>query len=208
MSFRRLTLLKLFGSWVHTLRAAGAAAQGPGVPIRGGRRTSGTRATSCSATTPCLRRCPCSSTAVARSRSRTSSSSTPTTPGRSPAHSSPTPSTPRTLARFWCHFIDNKLGPAMGRAVFASTGEDQEAAVRQVHDNLALLEADLRNGTFRGPCFFDGDEVGLLDVVLGYGSYWLPMFKDVTGVRLMGADVLPRFHAGCATLRLPPRRCS
>ncbi|KAF8716927.1 hypothetical protein HU200_026029 [Digitaria exilis] len=72
--------------------------------------------------------------------------------------SSPTPSTPRTLAQFWCHFIDNKLGPAMDRAVFASTREDQEVAVQQVHDNLALLEADLRNGAFRGPCFFDGNE--------------------------------------------------
>ena len=63
-----------------------------------------------------------------------------------------------------------QLGPAVG-AVFASTGEYQEAAVRQVHENLALLEAELRDGAFRGRRYFGGDEVGLLDVVLGYGSY-------------------------------------
>lgn len=79
--------------------------------------------------------------------------------------------------------------------MFASTGEDQEAAVRQVHENLALLETELRDGAFRGRRFFGGDEVGLLDVVLGCGSYWLAVFEDVTGLRLVDADAFPRFHA-------------
>ncbi|CAL5094949.1 unnamed protein product [Urochloa decumbens] len=100
----------------------------------------------------------------------------------------------RALARFWCHFADDKLGPAVG-AVFASTGADQEAAVRQVHENLALVEAELRDGAFRGRRFFGGDEVGLLDVVLGCGSYWLAVFEEVTGVRLVDADAFPLFHA-------------
>ncbi|XP_062232547.1 glutathione transferase GST 23-like [Phragmites australis] len=100
----------------------------------------------------------------------------------------------RALARFWCHFADDKLGPAVG-AVFASTGEEQEAAVRQVHENLALIEAELRDGAFKGRRFFGGDEVGLLDVVLGCGSYWLAVFEEVTGVRLVDADAFPLFHA-------------
>jgi len=87
-----------------------------------------------------------------------------------------------------------QLGPAVG-AVFASTGEDQEAAVRQVHENLALIEAELRDGAFKGRRFFGGDEVGLLDVVLGCGSYWLAVFEEVTGVRLVDADAFPLFHA-------------
>ena len=87
-----------------------------------------------------------------------------------------------------------QLGPAVG-AVFASTGEDQEAAVRQVHENLALIEAELRDGAFRGRRFFGGGEVGLLDVVLGCGSYWLAVFEEVTGVRLVDADAFPLFHA-------------
>lgn len=100
----------------------------------------------------------------------------------------------RALARFWCHFADDKLGPAVG-AVFASTGEEQEAAVRQVHENLALIEAELREGAFKGRRFFGGDEVGLLDVVLGCGSYWLAVFEEVTGVRLVDAEAFPLFHA-------------
>ncbi|KAM0865122.1 hypothetical protein ACQ4PT_043489 [Festuca glaucescens] len=100
----------------------------------------------------------------------------------------------RAVARFWCHFSDDKLGPAVG-AVFASTGEEQEAAVRQVHDNLALLEAELREGAFKGRRFFGGDEVGFLDVVLGCGSYWLAVFEEVTGVQLVDAEAFPLFHA-------------
>ena len=87
-----------------------------------------------------------------------------------------------------------QLGPAVG-AVFASTGEDQEAAVRQVHENLALIEAELRDGAFGGRRFFGGDEVGLLDVVLGCGSYWLAVFEEVTGVHLVDVDAFPLFHA-------------
>ncbi|CAM0955497.1 unnamed protein product [Alopecurus aequalis] len=100
----------------------------------------------------------------------------------------------RAVARFWCHFGDDKLGPAVG-AVFASTGEDQEAAVRQVHENLALLEAELLEGAFKGRRFFGGDEVGFLDVVLGCGSYWLAVFEEVTGVQLVDAEAFPLFHA-------------
>jgi glutathione S-transferase len=91
-----------------------------------------------------------------------------------------------------------QLGPAVG-AVFASTGKEQEAAVQQVHDNLALLEAELREGAFKGRRFFGGDQVGLLDVVLGCGSYWLAVFEEVTGVRL-GHHPLRRPLA-----RVPPR---
>ncbi|KAE8820065.1 glutathione transferase GST 23-like [Hordeum vulgare] len=100
----------------------------------------------------------------------------------------------RAVARFWCHFGDDKLGPAVG-AVFASTGEEQEAAVHQVHENLALLEAELREGAFKGRRFFGGDEVGFLDVVLGCGSYWLAVFEEVTGVQLVDAEAFPLFHA-------------
>ena len=48
---------------------------------------------------------------------------------------------------------------------------------------------------FSGRRFFGGDEVGLLDVVLGCGSYWLAVFEEVTGVRLVDADAFPLFHA-------------
>jgi glutathione S-transferase len=79
--------------------------------------------------------------------------------------------------------------------VLASIGEEQESAVRGVHENLALLEAELRDGAFKGRRFFGGDEVGILDVVLGCGSYWLAVFEEVIGARLVDADAFPLYHA-------------
>jgi glutathione S-transferase len=88
-----------------------------------------------------------------------------------------------------------KLGPAVG-AVFASSGEVQKAAVDQVHENLALIERELREGLFKGRKFFGGDSIGLLDIVLGCGSYWLAVFEEVMeGVKLVDPEAFPLFHA-------------
>jgi glutathione S-transferase len=88
-----------------------------------------------------------------------------------------------------------QLGPAVG-AVFASSGEVQKAAVDQVHENLALIERELREGYFKGRKFFGGDSIGLLDIVLGCGSYWLAVFEEVMGgVKLVDPQAFPLFHA-------------
>ncbi|XP_010907529.1 glutathione transferase GST 23 [Elaeis guineensis] len=100
----------------------------------------------------------------------------------------------RAIARFWCHFADDKLGPAAG-AVFGSSGEEQKAAVCQVHENLKLIEAELREGAFKGRRFFGGDKIGILDIVFGCGSYWLAVFDEVMEVKLVDPEAFPLFHA-------------
>ncbi|WOL06747.1 hypothetical protein Cni_G15483 [Canna indica] len=47
----------------------------------------------------------------------------------------------RALARFWCHFADDKLGPAVG-AVFASPSEGQGAAVEQEVMKVKLVDPE------------------------------------------------------------------
>ncbi|PKA67213.1 Glutathione transferase GST 23 [Apostasia shenzhenica] len=100
----------------------------------------------------------------------------------------------RAIARFWAHFAEDRLGPAVA-AVFSSSGEAQNAAVCRVHDELRLIEAELQDGAFAGRRFFAGDRIGLLDIVLGCGSYWLGVFEEVAGVKLVDAGEFPRFHA-------------
>ncbi|WOL16384.1 hypothetical protein Cni_G25171 [Canna indica] len=100
----------------------------------------------------------------------------------------------RAAVRFWCHFADDKLGPAVG-LVFSSSGEGQKAAVEQVHENLKLLEGELREGAFKGRRFFGGDRIGLLDIVLGCGSYWLAVFEEVMEVKLVDPEAFPFFSA-------------
>ncbi|KAG6529565.1 probable glutathione S-transferase [Zingiber officinale] len=114
-----------------------------------------------------------------------------------PHHRSLLPSDPfdRATARFWSHFADDKLAPAVA-AVFSSEGDGQKAAVDQVHQNLKLLELELGDGgAFGGRRFFGGDEIGFLDIVLGCGSYWLAVFEEVMEVKLVDPEAFPRFHA-------------
>ncbi|WOL06752.1 hypothetical protein Cni_G15486 [Canna indica] len=87
-----------------------------------------------------------------------------------------------------------QLGPAVG-AVFASPSEGQGAAVEQVHESLKLIERELREGAFKGRRFFGGDEIGILDIVLGCGSYWLAVFEEVMKVKLVDPEAFPLFHS-------------
>lgn len=87
-----------------------------------------------------------------------------------------------------------QLGPAVG-AVFATSGEAQKAAVEQVHENLKLVEDELRDGAFKGRRFFGGEKIGMLDIVLGCGSYWLSVFEEVAEVKLVEPESFPLFHS-------------
>ncbi|XP_058107701.1 probable glutathione S-transferase [Magnolia sinica] len=100
----------------------------------------------------------------------------------------------RAVVRFWSRFADEKLGPAVGD-VFRLTGEEQKAAVDQAFNNLKLLEDELRDGFFKERRFFGGDGIGLLDIVIGCGSYWLWVFEEVAGVKLVDPSTFPRFHS-------------
>lgn len=64
-----------------------------------------------------------------------------------------------------------------------------------MHENLKLVEAELRDGAFKGRRFFGGDHIGLLDIVLGCGSYWLAVFEEVVEVKLVDPASFPCFHA-------------
>ncbi|KAK1278295.1 hypothetical protein QJS04_geneDACA003282 [Acorus gramineus] len=79
--------------------------------------------------------------------------------------------------------------------VFRSTGEEQKAAVEQVHSNLDLIEHELREGHFKGRAFFGGQKIGALDIIVGCGSYWLPVLEEVAEVRLVDPERFPLFHA-------------
>lgn len=100
----------------------------------------------------------------------------------------------RALARFWAHFVDDRLGPAVA-AVFSSTGDAQQTAVRRFRDELLHIETSLREGAFAGCRFFSGDRIGFLDIILGCGSYWLAVFEEVAEVKLFEASDFPRFSA-------------
>ncbi|XP_030537154.1 glutathione S-transferase U19-like [Rhodamnia argentea] len=65
----------------------------------------------------------------------------------------------RACARFWADYVDKKI-PVIG-AVWASTGEAQEAAKKEYIEGLKVLEGELGD-----KAYFGGDRFGYVDVSL------------------------------------------
>ncbi|CAI8618702.1 unnamed protein product [Vicia faba] len=79
----------------------------------------------------------------------------------------------RALARFWANFADKKLWEASFVAMCTS-GEEQEKAVKLAREAIEKIEEEIK-----GKKFFGGDNVGYLDLALGWISYWLPIYEEV-----------------------------
>ncbi|XP_011620695.1 glutathione transferase GST 23 [Amborella trichopoda] len=109
----------------------------------------------------------------------------------------------RALIRFWVHFVEEKLGPAVG-SILQLSGEEQSAAIGQARESLRFIEAELTEGQFKGRKFFGGNHVGILDIVLGCGSFWLKAMEEDVEVKIYEEEAFPMFHAWvCSFEELP-----
>ncbi|KAL5053745.1 hypothetical protein RYX36_034427 [Vicia faba] len=55
-----------------------------------------------------------------------------------------------------------------------STGEGKDKAVKLAREAIEKIEEEIK-----GKKFFGGDNIGYLDLALGWISYWLPVFEEV-----------------------------
>ncbi|KAG5545925.1 hypothetical protein RHGRI_018177 [Rhododendron griersonianum] len=72
----------------------------------------------------------------------------------------------RAQARFWADFVDKKIY-SLGKQLWLSTGEDQEAAKSELIECFKLLEGELGDKPY-----FGGETFGLVDVSLIPFSCW------------------------------------
>lgn len=89
-----------------------------------------------------------------------------------------------------------------------TSGEDQEIALKQAREAIEKIEEEIK-----GNKFFGGDNIGYLDIALGWISYWLPVFEEVGSKQIIDPLKCPAITAWMANFlshpvikdSLPPR---
>ncbi|CAA2986531.1 probable glutathione S-transferase isoform X1 [Olea europaea var. sylvestris] len=92
----------------------------------------------------------------------------------------------RGMVRFWSKFLDEKCMPAMRRALL-SRGEELEKATEESTELLKFLE-----GTLSGKKFFGGDNIGMVDIVANFISYWFIIGQELAGLQVLTKEKFPK----------------
>ncbi|CAL0325016.1 unnamed protein product [Lupinus luteus] len=86
----------------------------------------------------------------------------------------------RALARFWANFAEQKLLDHAWIAM-CSSGDVQEKALNIARDAMEKIEEEIK-GLKK---FFGGEDIGYLDIALGWISYWLPVLEEVGSMQII-----------------------
>ncbi|ESR33718.1 glutathione transferase GST 23 [Citrus sinensis] len=104
----------------------------------------------------------------------------------------------RALARFWIKFAEDK-GVAIWK-MFRSTGQELQNTAKEALEMLQNVE---EHGLGEKK-FFNGDNIGLVDLAFGSIVYWLQVIEDVVGVKIFVSHKFPRLHAWLETFKQVP----
>ncbi|KAF2320246.1 hypothetical protein GH714_026363 [Hevea brasiliensis] len=88
----------------------------------------------------------------------------------------------KAMARFWIRFGENKaiVLQSIRFGVLLTEGKEQQEATLIALQNLKYLEEELR-----GKKFFGGEKIGLVDLALGWLAYYLEIYEEVSGAKLL-----------------------
>ncbi|PKI65226.1 hypothetical protein CRG98_014375 [Punica granatum] len=85
----------------------------------------------------------------------------------------------RAIARFWACFVEEKILENAWIAM-CSEGEEKEKATKIAIDAVERIEELLK-----GKQFFGGDDIGYLDLAVGWVSHWLPVWDEVGSTKIL-----------------------
>ncbi|XP_059639538.1 probable glutathione S-transferase [Cornus florida] len=94
----------------------------------------------------------------------------------------------RATARFWAKFADEKCVSGIWRACKAE-GEEKEKAIQCAQESLAFLEKQIE-----GKKYFGGEEIGFMDLVVGWMPFWLDFMEEDGDMKLLDAQKFPSLH--------------
>ncbi|XP_011030495.1 PREDICTED: probable glutathione S-transferase [Populus euphratica] len=91
----------------------------------------------------------------------------------------------RAMTRFWAKFAEEKILDAAWIAM-CSLGEEKEKALKLAVEAMEKIEGELK-----GKQFFGGENIGYLDIAMGWMSYWLPVWEEVGSMKIVNALQFP-----------------
>ncbi|KAL2343264.1 hypothetical protein Fmac_004549 [Flemingia macrophylla] len=91
----------------------------------------------------------------------------------------------KALARFWATTVEQKLGKA-GWVAMSSSGEEQEKALKEARDMMEKIEEEIK-----GKKYFGGENIGYLDIALGWISYLIPVWEEVGSMQIIDSLKFP-----------------
>nr|GMC69209.1 probable glutathione S-transferase [Ipomoea batatas]GME07145.1 probable glutathione S-transferase [Ipomoea batatas] len=94
----------------------------------------------------------------------------------------------RAQARFWAKFADDKCLMGTWTACMAE-GEEKMRAIESVQESFAFIEKQIE-----GKKFFGGEEIGFLDLGIGWICLWLNVMEEVGGMKLLDPEKFPCLH--------------
>ncbi|XP_039162088.1 glutathione S-transferase U9-like [Eucalyptus grandis] len=97
----------------------------------------------------------------------------------------------RAKVRFWASFLHQQLFEAIF-SVLKTDGKAQERAVKEVHEKLKVLEEGINGNYAGGSPFINGDNVGLLDIVVCSILGAHKTQEEVLGVKFLDHEKYPR----------------
>ncbi|GLU12946.1 hypothetical protein SLE2022_296000 [Rubroshorea leprosula] len=94
----------------------------------------------------------------------------------------------KATARFWAKFADEKcIFGAWGAC--RAEGEEKEKAIESATESFKFLEKQIE-----GKKFFSGEQIGYLDLVLGWIPIYLNVMEEVGDMKLVDAERFPLLH--------------
>ncbi|KAK1267381.1 Glutathione S-transferase U17 [Acorus gramineus] len=90
----------------------------------------------------------------------------------------------RAIARFWAYYVDDKWFPALVEMAKAKTDEAKKEATEKVLEGLKLFEEAFEKCS-KGKQFFNGENIGYLDVAIGCYLGLIKMADLMTGLNLL-----------------------
>lgn len=80
--------------------------------------------------------------------------------------------------------------PSIWEAFTKRAGKEQEEAHSKAVEKLKWLEEELK-----GKKLFGGEEIGVVDIVMGWLANLVSIFEEITGLKLIEEDKFPRLAA-------------